>query len=83
MLPLLLLIVGAPLHYVNITIIHGWFIAWIVMPVAIYDDIKFARAKSDWKPHRWLYVSAALVPLIAVIAGMSYLFQRHRYLGVP
>lgn len=65
-------------------IIYGWFIAWLVMPVAIWDDAKFVRTKSEWTPRKWLYVLPSLVPLVVIVPGIIYLIKkRHRHIGVP
>lgn len=82
-LPISLLMVGAPSSVIQQTAIYGWFIAWIVMPIALYDDIKFVRNTSSWEPKLWLYVVLALIPLIAVISGTVYLGRRHMVLDVP
>lgn len=82
-LPISLLILNISIEYTKLAVIYGWFIAWIIMPVAIYDDIKFVKAKSNWEPQKWRYLLPALVPFFAVIPGLVYLVQRRRYVGIP
>ena len=82
-LPIYLVMVGAPSRVTGIAILYGWFIAWILMPVSIYDDIKHVRRLSNWEPNRRLYVAVSIIPFIATGAGTLYLYNRHKYLGTP
>lgn len=81
-LPLYLLMFGAPGSIVGITIQFGWFVAWIVMPVAIYDDIKHIRGLSEWDPDWRPYVVVALIPIVAAVSGAVYLYRRYEFVGI-
>ncbi|WP_096390158.1 zinc ribbon domain-containing protein [Halopenitus persicus] len=55
------LLVGGPVQ----------LIAWIVLPIAFYYDIKYVKYATDWSPSTGLFVGlAALAPILSSIVGM-------------
>lgn len=58
-------------------------IAWAVMPVGMYFDKQYLRANSEWNPNALLWILAAIIPFISIIAGAVYLYRRHEVIGTP
>ncbi|GAB7090262.1 hypothetical protein JCM18237_05330 [Halorubrum luteum] len=52
--------------------------SWILLPVAIYKDVKSIPDQVDWPNYTWAYVIGALLWFVALFAGAIYLWQRRR-----
>lgn len=59
------------------------FLGIFVMPVAMYFDMQYVRANSQWNPSTVLWVVGSLLLGALVIPGVVYLYRRHETLGVP
>jgi len=57
------------------------FTAWILLPIAIYLDSKAAVGSTEWRPPKWLYIIASLVPLAAPLFGVLWLGRRRKKTG--
>jgi hypothetical protein len=57
--------------------------SWVGMGIAMYYDIRYVRANSDWVPSTVVWVVAAVTPLLNLVAGAVYLFRRRNVLGTP
>jgi len=62
----------------------------VMFPLAIYlDALEVADAELEWRPDAVLYGLVAVVGVLATAFTVSvplaiyYLYQRHRYVGVP
>ena len=56
--------------------------AWVLMPIATYLDIRHVRQHNDWQPKTWFWVFAAVIWLVNIFTGFSYLARRYRYVGL-
>lgn len=56
--------------------------AWALMPVATYLDIRYVRQHNDWQPKTWFWVFAAVIWLVNIFTGLSYLARRYRHVGL-
>ena len=50
------------------------FASWIGLPVGIYLDSR--RLPVGWPTRTWAYILGSLVPLVALLAGVIYLWRR-------
>lgn len=58
----------------------GFFVGWIVMPIALYKDSKMApEYTAYWTPKRWVYILGALMPIVSFFTGLVYLSRRWWY----
>jgi hypothetical protein len=54
-----------------------FLIGWILMPVSIYYDHQWVQSTRKWNPDRKLWIILSIIPLVNIIAGGAYLFQRY------
>lgn len=47
------------------------------MPVSIYYDQQWVQSTRKWNPDRKIWIILSIIPLINIIAGGAYLFQRY------
>lgn len=59
--------------------IAGFFflIGWILMPVSIHYDQQWVQSTRKWNPNRKLWIILSIIPIINIIVGGIYLFQRY------
>lgn len=50
--------------------------AWILLPLCLYLDTE--AFEESWLRYRWAYLAISLIPVIAVISGILYLWKRSR-----
>jgi len=51
--------------------------AWFLLPVALFQDIRFVRTNVEgWKPRYKPYILPALVPFLGGLVGAVYLYKR-------
>lgn len=58
-------------------------VAWIGLPVAVYFDIQYVRANTNWSPNSAFWVLVLTIWLVNIIVGAIYLHRRHEVLGEP
>jgi hypothetical protein len=59
-------------------------LAWGILLLSIFLDAKYVREYSEWEPALGLYLAVLLFfPFAGPLAGGVYLYNRHRFVGVP
>lgn len=53
----------------------------LLSPLSVYLDSRYVRTVSEWEPSAVHYVM--VLPPFAIVLAPLYLYQRHRYVGVP
>ena len=53
----------------------------LVSPVCLYYDRQYLETATGWEPSSWYYLM--VLPPFSVFLPPLYLYQRHRYVGVP
>lgn len=66
-------LVGAQLYDAIITLA---LLAWPLLPVAMYLDLRSLRGRVAWEPATKSWLSAALVPIANVPVGLAYCVRR-------
>lgn len=52
--------------------------AWILLPVALFQDICYVRANvHGWDPRYKAYILSAIVPFVGALVGAVYLYRRY------
>lgn len=59
----------------------SFFITLGLAIVGLYFDIIYVAESSDWKPSMW-YSLMFFAPVVGVIIGLYYLYNRSRYVGL-
>lgn len=58
-------------------------IAWAIMPLGVYYDMKYVRANSKWNPNTVVWIVGMLIWIVNIVAGVVYLYRRHETVGEP
>ena len=58
-------------------------LAWILLPIAAFFDMKYIRSNSEWNPNSIVWVIAMIIWLFNIVAAAVYLYRRHEVLDVP
>ena len=56
-------------------------LAWILLPVLTYFDMRYVDATSDWDPNRYLWPLLAAIWIINIPARLFYIYKRVQALG--
>lgn len=59
------------------------FVAWGLLPVATYYDVREVRRESDWEPNALFWVGVSLIWLVNVPVAGAYLLRRRQKVGRP
>lgn len=54
-----------------------FLIGWILMPVSIHYDRQWVQSTMNWQPNHSLWIVLSIIPIINIVAGGVYLFQRY------
>ncbi|WP_251329816.1 hypothetical protein [Haloplanus pelagicus] len=59
-------------------------LAWGILLLSTFLDAKYVGEHSEWEPTVGLYLAVLLFfPFAGPVAGGVYLYNRHRFVGVP
>lgn len=53
----------------------------LLSPLIVYYDKKFVNSVTEWNPTGWYYLM--ILPPLTLILPFVYLYERHKYVGVP
>lgn len=54
------------------------YIIWMLLPIVVYIDTEYVRARSTWTPHTWLWPALSFILIANIPAGVVYLYKRHQ-----
>lgn len=74
------LLLTIPPSYIPTTVGQILFItSWILLPVALFQDIRYVRVNVDgWDPRYKPYILPALVPFLGALVGTVYIYNRFK-----
>lgn len=59
----------------------GWLLT-VLSPIAVYFDRQYVASLTEWTPSK-LYYLMIFPFFINTILAIAYIYNRHRYLGMP